>query len=251
MIRPRIIPVLLMKNGGLYKTQRFAKPVYVGDPINIMRIFNDKEVDEIILLDIGAMREGHAPDFERIADIVSESFMPLAYGGGITTYEQAMRLFSVGVEKVVLGSAAFYTPELITRIAESAGSQAVVVSVDVRKTLFSGERVMVANGRKNTKLDPVAYARRAVEYGAGEIMLTSITREGTMEGYDLGLIKRVAEAVSVPVIANGSAKTLQDFSRAIHEGQASAVAAGSMFVFQGAHRAVLISYPTAEQIESL
>ena len=251
MIRPRVIPVLLMKNGGLYKTQRFVKPSYVGDPINIMRIFNDKEVDEIVLLDIGATVEKRGPDFDSIADIVSESFMPLAYGGGITTYAQAMQLFAVGVEKVILGGAAFRTPELITQIAKAAGSQAVVVSVDVKKTLLSGQRVMIDNGSKNTKLDAVSYAKRAVEYGAGEIILNAIGHESVLNGYDIPLIRSVAEAVGVPVVANGGAKSLEDFSKAIREGKASAVAAGSMFVYQGPHRAVLISYPTAAQIEAL
>jgi cyclase len=240
-----------MKDGGLYKTQCFAKPVYVGDPINAMRIFNDKEVDEIVLLDIGATAQGRAPDFERIADIVSESFMPLAYGGGISTYDDAMRLFEVGIEKVVLGTAAFTQPELISRIAQAAGGQAVVVSVDVKKPFFSSPRVFVSTGKKNTKLSPVEYAKRAVEHGAGELMLTSITHEGKMAGYDIELIREVAGAVSVPVIAHGGAGTAHDLKAAIHEGGASAVAAGSLFVFQGPHRAVLISYPSAQEIEAL
>lgn len=251
MIRPRVIPVLLVKDGGLYKTQRFTKSVYVGDPINAMRIFNDKEVDEIVLLDIGATAEKRAPDFDMIADIVSESFMPLAYGGGITRYEDAMRLFEVGIEKVVLGTAAFTQPELISRIAQAAGGQAVVVSVDVKKPLFSAPRVFVSNGKKNTKLSPVEYAKRAVEKGAGELMLTSISHEGRMAGYDIELICEVSQAVSVPVIAHGGAGRLDDFKKATREGGASAVAAGSLFVFQGPHRAVLISYPSAQEIDAL
>lgn len=251
MVRPRVIPTLLLKGRGLYKTTQFAKPVYIGDPINTMRIFNDKEVDEIAILDISATRENRGPDFEQIAEIVSESFMPLAYGGGITTYDQAMKLFQLGVEKVILNSAALDNPGLITSIAKSAGSQAVVVSIDVRKTLLGGKKVFTRNGDKKADLDPVTWAKKAESLGAGEIMLTSIDHEGTMKGYDIALTKLVADAVGIPVIACGGAGSLLDFAAVLKEGHASAVAAGSMFVFQGPHRAVLISYPTRAELKAL
>ena len=251
MSRPRVIPILLMNKGGLYKTRQFQRPSYVGDPINTMRLFNDKEVDEIALLDIGATREGRGPDFDTIADIVSESFMPLAYGGGVRSINDARKLFDVGVEKVILGTAALKQPELIGLIAEVAGSQAVVVSIDVKKTFLSGQRVFVQNGKKSTRMDPVTYAQRAVRAGAGELLLTSIDREGMMAGYDLELTRKVSGAVGIPVIAHGGARNLTDLKAGIQEGQASAVAAGSMFVYQGPHRAVLINYPPARQIDTL
>lgn len=251
MIRPRIIPVLLLKDGGLCKTSRFTNPIYVGDPINTMRIFNDKEVDEIILLDIAAHWHGRGPDTEKISTIVSESFMPLAYGGGISRYEQAMRLFDVGVEKIILNTVAYENPDLVTQIASSAGSQAVVVSIDVATKWFSGKRVMVRGGKKNTGSNAVDYAKKAVELGAGEIMLTSIDREGSMQGYDLELLKSVAQSVNIPVIAHGGAGKFSDFRLALHNAHVSALAVGSMFVFQGPHRAVLINYPTAADIDAL
>lgn len=250
MKRVRVIPVLLLKNRGLVKTQQFKHPTYVGDPFNTMRIFNDKEVDEIIALDIDATRSGREPEFDYIEQLVSESFMPLAYGGGITNLEQAKKLFAIGVEKIVLGSAAFHTPELIREIANIGGAQSVVVSIDVRKTLWRGERVYVQNAGLPTPYIPLDYAKRAAEYGAGELMVTSVAHEGMMGGYHVPLLRSIAEAVDIPVIAHGGAKSLEDLKQAIAAG-ASAVAAGSMFVFQGPHRAVLISYPTPESVRAL
>ncbi|MCB1538070.1 MAG: imidazole glycerol phosphate synthase subunit HisF [Rhodospirillales bacterium] len=251
MIRPRVIPTLLLKGRGLYKTVKFADPKYVGDPINTMRIFNDKEVDEIAVLDITASREARGPDMDQIMEIVSECFMPLAYGGGITTRDQAMRLFQCGVEKVILNTAAVERPELITEIAEAAGAQAVVVAIDVKKPLIGGPKVYTHGGTRKTALDPVAWAKEAQARGAGEILLTAIDREGTMAGYDVALTRAVADAVNVPVIACGGAGGLLDFRAVLDQGHASAVAAGSLFVFQGPHRAVLISYPTRAELLSL
>jgi len=251
MRRPRIIPVLLIQQGGLVKTRRFQKPVYIGDPINTMRLFNDKEVDEIMLLNIEATRQRLAPDFAAIADIVSESFMPLAYGGGITTLDDAKRLFDIGVEKLVLGTSAYRNPQLIERIAAIGGSQSVVVSVDVRKNWWHGQRVYINGGRERIDLSALDHVKHCVAAGAGEIVLTSIDHEGAMQGYDLALTKMIAEAVEVPVIAHGGAGTLDDFRRAITDAHASAIAAGSMFVFQGPHRAVLVNYPAPDIIDRL
>ncbi len=251
MIRPRVIPTLLLKGRGLYKTVKFADPKYIGDPINTMRIFNDKEVDEIAVLDITASREGRGPDMDQIAEIVSECFMPLAYGGGITRLDQAMALFQAGVEKVILNSAAVERPELITEISKAAGAQAVVVAIDVKKPLIGGAKVYTHGATRKTALDPLSWAQEAQKRGAGEILLTSVDREGTMSGYDITLTKAVSEALTIPVIACGGAASLLDFAAVLKDGQASAVAAGSMFVFQGPHRAVLISYPARAELKRL
>lgn len=251
MIRPRVIPTLLLKGRGLYKTVQFKNPTYVGDPINTMRIFNDKEVDEIIILDITATKDRRGPDMEQIAEIVSESFMPLAYGGGVTSLDQARALFDIGVEKIILNTAAVENPSLIENIARVGGSQAVVVSMDVRKTMFSGLKVFTHGGTQKTSLDPVTWAKEAEKRGAGEIMVTSIEREGTFKGYETALIREIADNVTLPVVACGGAASLADFAAVLKDGHASAVAAGSMFVFQGPHRAVLINYPTRTELEAL
>lgn len=246
----RVIPVLLLKGRGLYKTEGFKNPKYLGDPINILRIFNDKEVDEIILLDIAASGTKHGPNFEQIADIVSESFMPLAYGGGVSTYDQAMRLFALGVEKVILNTHAIENPALITSIANSAGSQAVVVSIDAKKSFLGGWQVFSEGGNRKTGLTPSTWATEAANRGAGEIMITAISQEGTLRGYDLELTRAVAQAVEVPVIAHGGAGNISHFAQSLAAG-ASAVAAGSLFVYQGPHKAVLISYPSPQELDSL
>ena len=246
----RVIPCLLMLDQGLVKTRKFRKPVYVGDPINVMRIFNDKEVDELVLLDIGAPRANSGPQFEFLEQLATECFMPLAYGGGIQSMTDAERLFKVGFEKIVLNRAAVEQPALVESLVRAYGSQAVVASIDVGETLFGKPRVF-AGGLKKTKLDPVAHAIRVSELGVGEILLTSISREGQLNGYDVGLIKSVAAAVPVPVIASGGASGVPDFRDAVERGGASAVSAGSCFVFNGPHKAVLISYPAPEEIKSL
>jgi imidazole glycerol-phosphate synthase subunit HisF len=240
--RVRVIPVLLLKNGDLVKTVQFKNPTYIGDPINAVRIFNDKRVDELILLDIGANRSAERSE-ELLSEIASEAFMPVAFGGGITNLAQVEKVLRLGVEKVVINSAAAEDPELITAIARQFGSQSVVVSIDVRPKRFGSCRVFTNGGRKSTGRDPVAHAKRVADAGAGEILITSIAHEGTGRGYDLKLIRAVADAVSVPVIANGGASGVADFAVAVRTGHASAVAASSMFVFQGTHRAVLISFP--------
>jgi cyclase len=249
--RIRVIPVLLLRDGDLVKTKQFRNPIYVGDPINAVRIFNDKRVDELILLDINAKRDGTTGNWQRIAEIVSEAFMPVAYGGGISSLQQIEKVLNLGVEKVVINSAAVSNTALITQAARQFGSQSLIVSIDVRKRLGRSYRVFVEGGRKATKLDPVTHARRCADAGAGEILITSIMREGTSDGYDVKLTRSVAEAVTLPVIACGGAGKVEDFAQAVKEGGASAVAASSMFLFQGAHRAVLISFPDDVVLSSI
>jgi len=250
MLATRVIPCLLLRNQGLVKTVRFKDPKYVGDPINAIRIFNDKEVDELIFLDITATPEGRRPPFKMIAEIASECFMPVCYGGGVTDINDLRELFAIGIEKVAINSAAVADPGLIRRCADAFGSQSVVVAIDVKKSLFGRYEVYTESGRKSTGLDPLAHASRMQELGAGELLLTSIDRDGTMTGYDSALVKKVCCEVDIPVIACGGAGTLRDLGGAVENG-ASAVAAGSMFVFYGKHRAVLINYPAPEELQGL
>lgn len=243
MNQPRVLPCLTLRSEGLVKTARFGDPRYIGDPRNAVRIFNEKEVDELVLLDIFATVENRGPQLALIREIVTEAFMPVAYGGGIRNIEDVRAIFKCGVEKVVLGKQAFTSPSLVIEVARQFGSQSLVVCVDVKKNLFGSYVVMVGGGRQSTKQDPVSYALNAEKLGAGEILLNSIDRDGTMEGYDLALINAVSGAVGIPVIACGGAGKAEDFGAAVREG-ASAVAAGSLFVYHGRHRAVLISYPS-------
>lgn len=251
MLQIRVIPCLLLQGAGLVKTVKFKKPTYLGDPRNIVKIFNEKEVDELMLLDITATIEKRPPDFSLISEIASECFMPVGYGGGIHTLNDIKKLFSIGIEKVVINSYAVEHPEFIKDASDIAGSQSIVVSIDVKKNIWSKDQVYIHSGKSNTKLDPVQLARQMQAFGAGEILLNSIDRDGTMQGYDIELIKMVAQSVDIPVVACGGAGTIADFALAVKQGGASAVAAGSMFVFQGAHRAVLISYPEYQELEQL
>lgn len=238
----RVIPILLLHKGGLVKSVRFKDYRYVGDPINAVKIFNEKEVDEITVIDIDATRNNRPPDIRRIAEIAGEAFMPMAYGGGITTIQQIKDILFNGIEKVIINKAAHTQPELITEAAAFFGSQSIVVSIDVKKNLFGKYRVFTDNGRNNSGTDPVVFAKTMEAAGAGELLLNAIEHDGTYKGYDFKLIEAVADAVEIPVIAAGGASRLEDFRAAIGSG-ASAVAAGSMFVFQRPHQAVLISYP--------
>jgi cyclase len=243
MRRIRVIPVLLLHKGGLYKTVKFDKPNYVGDPINAVKIFNEKEIDEIVVLDIDAGRENRGPNFDQITEIAGEAFIPLAYGGGISDIEQIKKLFYLGVEKVILNYACHNNPKLITDAANRVGSQSVVASIDYKKNIFGKATVYVSNGKLSTKQPVVDFARKMVDFGAGEIILNSIERDGTYKGYDLEMIEKISKSVSVPVVAVGGASQVEDFRLAIEAG-ASAVAAGSMFVYQRPHNAVLINYPS-------
>lgn len=242
----RIIPCLLLEHGNLVKTLKFKDPKYIGDPINAVKIFNDKGVDELILLDTTVTIDGTRPNLKQIADIVSEAFMPIGYGGGINDIDDIQQLLALGIEKISLNSIAAEDPGFVSKAAELAGSQSVVVSMDVKKGFLGKYEVWTRGGSKKTSFEPVAFAKLMEQHGAGEIFLNSIDRDGTMSGYDLALIRKVASAVKIPVIACGGAGQVSDFDSAITEGGASAVAAGSMFVFHGPHRAVLISYPVQQ-----
>ena len=242
MTRARVIPCLLLRGHGLVKTRKFRDPVYVGDPVNAVRIFSEKEVDELVILDIDASREGREPNYELIAEIAGECFMPVAYGGGIQTLAQARRIIRCGIEKVVVNSATVRSTQFMREIADVFGSQALVGAIDARRTLLGGHRVHVKSGTVDTGLTPEDHAAALVNAGAGEIFLNSIDQDGQMQGFDLALIRRVASRVAVPVVACGGAGTIDHLKLALSEGGASAVAAGSMFVFHGRHRAVLINY---------
>ena len=250
MLRHRVIPCLLVKNGGLVKTRRFEDPKYVGDPINAIRIFNDKEVDELMVLDILASREGREPDYDMIELYAGECFMPLCYGGGIRDVAQAQRLFALGVEKVSIQTGAMRRPELVDELAREVGSQSVVLSVDVKRDWRGRAKLYFAATRERADRPWLEYAREMVERGAGEIVINSVDRDGVMNGYDLELVREAASALSVPVIAMGGAGTLEHIKEAARAG-ASALAAGSLFVFQGPHRAVLISYPRYSELEGM
>ena len=243
MLRTRVIPLLLLRNESLVKTVRFNNFKYVGDPCNTVRIFNEQEVDELIFLDITASRESRGPNLRLLEEIADECFMPLAYGGGIKTFDQAQSVFDIGFEKVSLNTHALNNPKLITDIANHYGSQAVIVSIDVKKALLGGATVKNMGGTVDTHLDPVGWARKAEELGAGEILLTSIDVEGTWEGFDYDLIKKVASAVFVPLIAHGGAGSIGDIEKAVNEVGASAVALGSMVVFQKKGMGVLVNFP--------
>jgi len=248
MIRVRVIPVLLISKGGLVKSIRFKKYQYVGDPINAVKIFNEKEIDEIVILDIDATREGRGPNMQQVKEIAGEAFIPLAYGGGISKIDEIKEMFYLGVEKVILNSQAAKNPSLINNAAKLVGSQSVVVSIDVKKNFFGKYRVYTRNGTENTGMDPVVFAGKMQEEGAGEIFMNSIDKDGMYSGYDLELVKIVTDSLSIPLIICGGASSVDDFRPAIQHG-ASAVAAGSLFVFQRPHKAVLISYPSQDVLK--
>lgn len=250
MQQARVIPVLLLKGQGLVKTVRFGAPQYVGDPINAVRIFNEKEVDELVLLDITATRENREPDYERIRDLAGESFMPLGYGGGIKTLEQIKTVFKQGVEKVIINSAG--TDDGLIRSAVAIyGSQSIVGSVDVKRTLFGRYDVYIRSGTEKLRINLETHVRNLVAAGVGEIVIQSIDREGTMKGLDLELVQTVSQMVDIPVVATGGVGSLDHVREGIVSGHASAVAAGSLFVYKGKHRAVLINYPDQEKLKGL
>jgi len=229
------------------KTIKFKNPTYIGDPINAVRIFNDKEVDELVFLDITATLENRTPQMDLIHNIATECFMPFAYGGGVHSIDTASKILKMGSEKIIFNSTATDL-ELIGKAANRFGSQSVVVSIDVKRTRIGGIRVFTHSGTVNTGYNPTEFAKMVESAGAGEIFLNSIDYDGTMKGYDIGLIKSVTSVVNIPVVACGGAGNLEHFKEAIVNGGASAVSAGSMFVFHGPHRAVLINYPTQDQL---
>jgi imidazole glycerol-phosphate synthase subunit HisF len=254
MLRPRIIPCLLVHKGGLVKTQKFGSPKYVGDPINAVKIFNEKESDELMVVDIDAAVNKAEPNYALIAKLAAECRMPLCYGGGVTTADQAARIIDLGVEKVSVSSAAVADPALLTRMAQAIGRQSVVAVLDVRKKsgLFSkGYEICTHNARTPHKLDPVAFAQQLQEAGAGEIVVNSVDRDGEMKGYDIELARQMRAALKVPLTILGGAGSLQDVAELLGACGVIGAAAGSLFVFKGQYRAVLINYPTHKQKDDL
>jgi cyclase len=251
MTWPRIIVSLLLHRGALVKTERFRKPRYVGDPINTVRIFNAKCADELMLLDISASVEGRDPDWELLRELAEEAFMPLAYGGGLRTIEQIVRVVQTGFEKIVLNTAAATNPELVRAAVSEVGAQSVVVSVDVQRDCLGRPYVVTRGARERVSDDPIAWCQRMEDLGAGELLLTAVDRDGTFRGYDLPLLREITAAVRIPVIASGGARGLPDFLAAFTQGGASGVAAGSTFVYRGPHRAVLVNYPTEAELLQL
>ncbi|MBN1306081.1 MAG: imidazole glycerol phosphate synthase subunit HisF [Anaerolineales bacterium] len=249
MLLTRVMPCLLLKDGGLVKTVKFKNPGYIGDPINAIRIYNEKEVDELIFLDISATLENRKPLFKVLTEIASECFMPVTYGGGIRDLEVIREILNLGIEKVAINSYAFENPQFVKAAAERFGSSTIVVSIDARRNIFGKYIVYVNGGRKSTGLDPVDFACHMEEMGVGEILLTSIDRDGTQEGYDVELVKRVTSEVGVPVVACGGAGKPEDFQTVVREGGASACAAGSMVVYFGRNRAVLINFPSRKELD--
>lgn len=251
MHRPRIIPVLLLRGKGLVKSIKFTDYGYVGDPLNAVRIFNEKEVDELVVLDIMASKEGNTPNMALLATLTEECFMPLSYGGGITDIEQMRAIFALGVEKLILNSSIIGDLSLVRQAADEFGSQSVVVSIDCKKTLFGSYAVYSHAKKPVAEKDPVAFARMAQEAGAGEIVLNAVDRDGVREGFDLKLCEMIAKAVDIPVVACGGGGTFNHFRDVIQTARVDAAAGGSFFVYQGKHRAVLISYPASDDIESI
>jgi cyclase len=251
MLIQRIMPCLLLKNGGLVKTIKFKDPSYVGDPINAIRIYNEKEVDELILLDINATLDKRPPPYRIISEIASECFMPVTYGGGITDLETIRQILNLGIEKVAINSYAVENPEFVKAAADRYGSSTIVVSIDVKQRLFGRLEVLSNGGKKSTGLNPVEFAQKMEKMGAGEILLTAIDRDGTQEGYNLELLQSVTGKVGIPVIASGGAGKIEDFRDAIQKGGASACATGSLVVYYGRHRAVLINFPERKTLEGV
>jgi len=252
MLRARIIPCLLVRDNGLVKTRGFSDDKYVGDPINAVRIFNEKEADELIVLDIDATVQCREPNYKMIEHLAAECRMPLCYGGGVTSAEQARRIMGLGVEKVALSSAIVFRPQLVAEIAEQVGRQSVVAVLDVKKRrLRGGYRIYVRNGREETNLDPVEFSRELERLGIGEIVVNSIDNDGAMKGYDLTLAEQVRAATHVPLTLLGGAGSIDDLAKVIDKFGVIGVAAGSFFVFKGPYRAVLISYPSRAERDKL
>lgn len=247
MLRPRIIPSLLLHDNGLVKTVNFKSPSYVGDPLNAVRIFNEKEVDELAFFDIDATVLHKEPDYNLIEKLANQSRMPLCYGGGVRTVEQAQNIFGLGIEKIALSSAAIENPNIITQIADRVGSQSVIVVLDIKKKLLGGYEIYTHNGKQYTGINPFTFAKELEALGVGEIIVNSIDQDGLMKGYDMNLIDKMAEMVSIPLTVLGGAGSLADLEKVIDKHGVIGVAAGSLFVFKGPYKAVLINYPTQIQ----
>lgn len=243
MFRPRVIPVLLLQNEALVKTVKFKKPNYIGDAINAVRIFNDLKADEIVFLDIEATKNNKLVSLDFVKEVGEEANMPFAVGGGVRTVSDIRKIISAGAERVIIGSYAIENPDFIAEAAQTFGSSTIAVCIDVKKPIFSDERVYFKNGSKKSKYSPLQFAQLMENKGAGEIIIQSIERDGLMEGYDIELIKAISEVVSIPVIALGGAGNTSHLQTVFEEGYATGVAAGSLFVYQGVNKGVLINYP--------
>ena len=251
MFRPRVIPVLLLKNKGLVKSVRFSDYRYIGDPINAVKIFNDLKADELVFLDILATHEKRCVDLEFVRQVGDEANMPFAVGGGIQTIRQIKDIINAGAEKVVINSYAVRDPAFIRQAADEFGSSTIVVSIDIKKKFFGKLQVYTEAGSRSTGLDPVRWAKQMEVSGAGELIVNAIEQDGMMQGYDLPLIKAMSAAVRIPIVAVGGAGQLCDFKAALQDGHASAVAAGSLFVYHGPRKAVLVNYPKPEELHTL
>ena len=250
MLERRIIPTLLLSDGDLVKPTRFKKTKYVGDPVNVVRIFNEKEVDELILLDISAGKFGKPPDIRLIEKISGECFMPLTYGGGITTLEQAENIFAAGVEKICVQSAFFSNPHFLTTLIDRFGSQSIVASIDIKLDWLRRPRVMIASTGSIKSVNWLQLVSQLATAGVGEILLTAVDRDGTFLGPNLDLVREATAITEIPIVSSGGIGSLQDIRDAFEAG-ASAVAAGAFFVYHGPHRAVLITYPSAQELNIL
>lgn len=249
-MRSRIIPALTVDFEALVKTTKFRRPKYVGDPLNAVRIFNEKEVDELLFLDITATRDKRQPNYRLIEEIAGECFMPLSYGGAINSVEQAKNIFKLGVEKICLQNSVMQEPSLISKLADLFGSQSIMVSIDIKRNIFKKPKVYNYLTRKLIRKTWLEVIHECVERGAGEVLLNDVDRDGTLSGPDVGLIRDASRAIEVPMIAMGGASNLSDISEMIKAG-ASAAAAGALFVYHGPHKAVLITYPTNDEIDNL
>ena len=251
MLQKRVIPCLLLHKGGLYKTEKFKKPKYIGDPINAIKIFNEKEVDELMFLDIDASVANKEPNYKMIEDIASECFMPLCYGGGVKTIEQMKIIYALGVEKISISYGAVLNPNLVKEAASIFGNQSVIVTIDIKKDFWGKKKVFINNGKKNTKLNPIDFIKQIETLGAGEIVINSIDNDGVMKGYDLELLKELKLNTKVPIVALGGAGNLNHIKEVFETSKVDAVACGSMFVYQGPLKGVLISYPHYQKIQEL
>lgn len=252
MLYPRIIPCLLVKDKGLVKTVNFRNPKYVGDPINAVKIFNEKEVDELMVIDIDATRENREPDYVMIERLAAECRMPLCYGGGVKSSSQIERIIQLGVEKVAISSAAIANPLLVTEAADKVGNQSVVVVLDVKKKLLGGKyEVYTHNGQKATGKNPLELALQMEKLGAGEIVINSIDQDGVMKGFDFSLIEKIRSSIAIPLTVLGGAGSLEDIGKLINKYGAIGASAGSLFVFKGIFKAVLINYPNRQEKSKL
>ena len=251
MFRPRVIPILFLKGQGLVKSVKFKDYRYIGDPINAVKIFNDLKADELVFLDIIASKEKRTISLDFVKNVGDEANMPFAVGGGIRTIEDIKKIINAGAEKVIINTFAIENPNFIRQASDVFGSSSIVVSIDVKKMLFGKKQVYVLGGSKSTGIEPIDFAKKMEEKGAGEIIINAIDHDGVMEGYDLELVRKISKAVTIPVVAAGGAGSLCDFGSAVNSSFASAVSAGSLFVYHGRRKAVLINYPTFEEISNI